>query len=290
MKKLTLLFTELLIFITSCNKIDTTKEVFEFISPVEITPWSPDYAQTVIQKIYIEEYTGHRCTYCPAGARELKAIMEEDPTIIATAIHCSDLANPGNPPYFNNNYKTPLGDQLCEDFNVKGLPQAIMNRIRYNQDKWSIDWNDWRKAIAKIDRNNIRAGIELQCTVNETKQEIEAQVAVTIIKELPNPVQLCVVLQQDSIVSGQVDGSQYILDYVHNHMLRVGFNGSYGTKLTATGIVEPQLKYSTSFKISYKNSFPYSYLPIEIKHCSVIAYLIDMETKEVVQVEEVHLH
>ena len=289
MKKLTLLFTALLIFITSCNKIDTTKEVFEFISPVEITPWSPDYAQTVIQKIYIEEYTGHRCTYCPAGARELKAIMEEDPTIIATAIHCSDLANPVNAP-LHNNYKTPMGNRLYEDFNIGGLPQGIVNRIKYNSEKWEIAPTAWRRAIAEIDRSNIRAGIQLHCNVNDTKQEIEAQVAVTIIKELPNPVQLCLILQQDSIISMQVDGNQYIPDYCHNHMLRVGFNGNYGTKLTSNGIVDAQLKYSTTFKISYKNSFPYSNVPVVIKHCSVVAYLIDMETKEVVQVEEVHLH
>ena len=287
MKKLTLLFTALLIFITSCNKIDTTKEVFNFISPVEVTPWDPDYAKTVIQKIYIEEYTGHNCIYCPAGARELKAIMDEDPTIIATAIHCTELANPGMPPYFNKNYKTPMGNQLCDDFNITDLPKAVINRIKNNE--WGMAQTEWRKGIAKIDRNNIRAGIELQCTLNETKQEIEAHVAVTIIKALPNPVQICLVLQQDSIISGQKDGAQYIFDYVHNHTLRTGFNGNYGTKLTPTGMVDAQLKYATSFKISYKNSFPYSNVPVEIKHCSVVAYLIDMETKEVVQVECLHL-
>ena len=289
MKKISLLITTLLIIITSCNKIDTSHEVFEFISPVVITSWDPEYAQTVIQKIYIEEFTGHQCTYCPSGARELKAIMDEDPTIIATAIHCSNLANPGSNPPFDKNFKTPMGNQIYTDLNIQALPQATFNRLEIAPNEWGSTSNKWRERVAEIDRNNIRAGVELQCTVNESNQEIEAQVAVTIIKELPNPVQLCVVLQQDSIVSGQTDGSQYILDYVHNHMLRTGFNGTYGTKLTSTGIVEPQLKYATTFKISYKNSFPYSYIPLDIKHCSVVAYVIDVETKEIVQVEAVHL-
>jgi len=285
MKKLPLLLTTLSILLFACNKIDTTKEVFNIINPVEVTPWDEEYAKTVTQKIYVEEYTGHRCTYCPDGARKLKEIMDEDHAIIATAIHCSELADPIAAP-FDKNYKTPMGDILYKDFHIAGLPKATINRTK-NATDWGVDRNKWRSTIAAIDRNNVRAGIELHCTANEVKKEIEAYVAVTIIKEIPNPVQLCLVLQQDSIVSGQIDGSTHILDYVHNHMLRTGFNGNYGIRLTPNGSVNAQFKYSTTFNLPYGNGFPYSNMPVHISHCSVVAYLIDMVTKEVVQVEEV---
>ena len=294
MKKLALLLTALLIIATSCNKIDTSKNVFNIIGTVEVTPWDPEYAKTVVQKIYMEEFTGHRCTYCPAGASILKTLMDEDATIIATAIHCTSLADPVTKPPFNKNFKTPMGDIICEDFKISGLPKATINRIEIAANEWGIDRTKWRDEIEKIDRNNVRAGIQLQCTVDEAKQEIEAQVAVTIIKELLNPVQICLILQQDHIISGQIDGSiigdnKIDSNYVHNHMLRTGFNGNYGTRLTPNGIVKAQLKYSTTFKLSYGNSFPYSYLPVVIENCSVVAYLIDMVTKEVIQVEYVHL-
>jgi hypothetical protein len=290
MKKLIPFLITLSIFTLSCNKIDTTKEVFNLISPVEVTPCDHAYTQTVVRKIYIEEFTGHRCIFCPVAARELQAIIDEDPAIIATAIHCGELAIPGSPPYFNNNYKTPMGECLYEDFNIKGLPKAIINRMEISPNKWEIGKDEWRNVIKTIDRNDIRAGIELQCTVNNAKKEVEAYVAVSIIKELPNPVQLCLILQQDSIVSGQVDGDQYILDYTHNHVFRSGFNGTYGTKLTPNGMVEVQSKYATTFKISCQNFFPYGQIPVEINHCSVVAYLIDTKTKEIIQVESVHLH
>jgi len=288
MKKLPLLLTTLSILLFACNKIDTTKEVFNIINPVEVTPWDPEYAKTVIQKIYVEDFTGHTCSNCPDGARRLKAIMDEDPAVIATAIHCTYFANPIAAP-FDKNYKTPMGDIICEDFNISGLPKAAINRMEISPNNWGIDVPKWRSTIAAIDRNNVRAGIELHCTANEVKKEIEAHVAVTIIKEIPNPVQLCLVLQQDSIVSGQLDGSTPILNYVHNHMLRTGFKGNYGTKLTSNGKVNALFKYSTTFNLPYGNGFPYSNLPVNINHCSVVAYLLDMETKEVVQVEQVHL-
>jgi len=285
MKRIKLLITALLITAVSCNKIDTSKEVFKIIGPVEITTLNEEFANKVVQKIYVEEFTAHRCTFCPTGARELKAIMEEDSTVIVTAIHCSSLADPLSKPPFNINYKTPMGDILHKGFNIKDLPKATINRIK-NENEWGIGRNEWRKIIESINRNNVRAGIEIQYSVHKSIQEIEAKVSVTIIKEIKNPVQLCIVLQESGIVSGQVDGNVNILDYEHNDMLRAGFNGSYGTKLTQNGMVKERLKYTSSFKLNYKNGFPYSNTPILIENCSIVAYLLDMETKEVIQVEK----
>jgi hypothetical protein len=289
MKKIILSFVTLLILITSCNKIDTSKEVFFFFSTVEITTWDPSYAATLIRKVYVEEFTGHTCTNCPDGVVILNDIMEKDPTVVTTAIHCLWFANPGKPP-FQNDYKTPMGDIICNDFNIAELPKAMINRIGNSSGGWGIYSNKWRTEVANIDRTNPSAGIELQCTVDEAKQEITARIGVTVIKALPNPVQLCLVLQQDSIISGQKDGSTTIREYVHNHMLRASFNGNYGAKFTLDGMLQEQLKYSANFKIKYGNSFPYSQLPVIVKHCSVVAYLIDMKTKEVLQVEWEHLH
>jgi hypothetical protein len=288
MKKIPLLLAALLIIAISCNKIDTSKEVFNIIGTVEVTPWNPEYAKTVFQKIYMEEFTGHACTYCPTGAIILKTLMDEDSTIIATAIHCSDLANPGKFP-FDKNYKTPMGDEISDRFNIiKGLPKAMINRKYNGSDGWGFDRNEWRSEVAKIDRNNVRAGIELQCNVDETKQEIDVKACVTIIKELKNPVQLCLVLQQDSIISGQIDKGVEIQEYTHNHVLRAGFNGNYGIKLSPNGIVKAQHKYTTTFKLSYEKNIPNPSIPVVIKNCSVVAYLLDMETQEVVQVEMWH--
>ena len=287
MKKKFLVLTALLLLFCACNKIDTTKEIFHIIGPVEVTPYDPEYAKTVIQKIYVEEFTGHTCTFCPDGARRLKAIMDADASVIATAIHCSNLADPGTKPPFDRNYKTPMGDILCHDFNITGLPKAMINRMEISANTWKIERTQWRSFISQIDRNNVRAGIQLQCTANETKQEISVRAAVTIIKQLPNPVQLCVVLQQDGFVSGQKDGTVEIPDYVHNHVLRAGFNGNYGTYLTPNGLVKEQCKYTTTVSLSYQKPLPYSNLPVELSNCHIVAYLIDMVTKEVIQVEEI---
>jgi hypothetical protein len=290
MKKLLLSLTALILIITACDKIDTSKEVFHIIWPVVVTYGDPDFNNKVVQKIYVESFTGHLCVSCPAGARALKAIMDTDTTIINTAIHCTMLADPRSQPPFNVNFKTPMGDIICSDFNISGIPKAMINRKKVpGSNDWGIGRAGWKSAIDAIDRNNIRAGIELRCSRNESTQEIDINVGVTIIKAIPNPVQLCIVLQQDGIVSGQIDDGVPILDYTHNHMLRAGFNGNYGTRLTPTGIVEEKLKYVTNFKLHYGNSFLYSNIPVEIENCSVVAYLLDMVTKEVIQVECVHL-
>jgi len=285
MKKIVLLLTGLLIIAFSCDKIDTSKEVFKTIGQVDVGAWNEEFAKKVVQKIYVEEFTGHRCTNCPTGARELKAIMNEDSTIIVTAIHCSFFADPLSKPPFNINYKTPMGDIIYKDFNIKALPKITVNRFK-NKNEWEINLSDWRTFIKNIDRNNVRAGIEIQYSVNESIQEVEAKVSVTVIKEIKNPVQLCIVLQENGIVSGQLDEKETLLEYEHNDMLRAGFNGNYGTKLTQNGMVKERLKYTSTFKLNYENGFPYSNTPVLIENCSIVAYLLDMEIKEVIQVEK----
>jgi len=290
MKKIGLLLTGLLIIATACNKIDTSKDLFNIIGPVEVTPWNPDYAANVTRNIYVEEFTGHFCNNCPAGAREIKAIMDDYPAVILTAIHSGDLARPRGGIY-SNDYRTPMGDIISNDFRIRAIPKAMINRMPVNSTEWGFDRTQWLSAIQSIDITDVSAGIELQCAVNEARREIEAQMAVTIIKPIANPVQICLILQQDSLISGQYDGSQHIPDYVHNHMFRAGFNGNYGTRLTPNGMVTAQLKYSTTFKLQYGNSFLHdTNVQVVIKDCSVVAYLIDMVTKEVLQVEYVHLH
>ncbi|MCL2435283.1 MAG: Omp28-related outer membrane protein [Lentimicrobiaceae bacterium] len=291
MKKIKLLLTALLIIASACNKIDTSKDTFKIIGPVEVTPWDPEYAANVSRNIYVEEFTGHFCNNCPAGAREIKAIMEDHPSVVLTAIHSTNLADPRGGIY-SNNYKTPMGDQICDYLlATKFIPKAAINRMLVSDAEWGFDRTQWRSVIDRIDITNVSAGIELQCTVDEVKQEIVANVAITIIKAIPNPVQICLILKQDGFISGQYDGNVHVPDYEHNHMLRAGFNGNFGTRLTPNGIVTPQLKYSTTFKLPYGDplSFPHSNLPVVIKDCSVVAYLIDMETNEVLQVEYVHL-
>jgi hypothetical protein len=182
-----------------------------------------------------------------------------------------------------------MGDIICNDFNIFGLPKAMINRMSASENLWGFERTEWAAQIAKVDRSHITAGIQLNCKVNKTSQEIEARIAVTIIKDIPNPVQICIILQQDGIISGQLDGKEDIAEYEHNHMLRAGFNGNYGMPLTENGFVAKETKYSTSFKLSYKDFLPHGKVPVVIENCSVVAYLIDMVTKEVLQVEEVEL-
>jgi hypothetical protein len=94
-------------------------------------------------------------------------------------------------------------------------------------------------------------------------------------------------LQEDGIISAQKDGNDEVAEYEHNHVFRAGFNGNYGTKLTTNGIVAPQQKYTTSFTLAFGTGFLYGHIPVNINNCSVVAYLLDMVTKEVLQVEEV---
>lgn len=279
-----------ILLISGCDKIEGNK--FETFEDVVVTDWNETYANTIYRKIYVEEFTGIKCPNCPAGARILQEIQNTmGDTLITAAIHATSLANPSASGSLSTNFKTPTGDILCNDFKVNAIPAALLCRIPNGNGIFAYEnRNAWKTEIAKISRQPI-AGIQLSCYVNATSKKIRATVAVTIIEPIPNEVQLCLVLLQDNIITGQIDGSTVVPEYVHNHAFRIDMNGTYGKRLTTDGMVQKQKTYTTGYSLSYASPFTIGKIPeLVINNCSVVAYLINMQTKEVLQVEKVHLH
>ena len=96
MKKINLIVTLaiLLCAFVSCDKIEGP-----YITPdesVETNVEFPDIdPNNVFRKVLIEEYTGHRCTNCPDGHRELASLHERyGDTLVAIGIHAGTFALP----------------------------------------------------------------------------------------------------------------------------------------------------------------------------------------------------
>lgn len=93
---------------------------------------------------------------------------------------------------------------------------------------------------------------------------------------------LCVYMLEDSIVNWQKDYDvtpEDVPDYVHREVLRGSMNGPYGDVIAVT----------TSGSIS---NFTFNYTldgGWNENHFSLVAFLYDDATKEIIQVEQKHL-
>lgn len=252
-------------------------EVTVTVTFPELTP------ANLYRKVLVEEYTGHKCTNCPTGHAKLDEMFGlYGDTIVAIGVHAGPLASTDEEyPY---NFVTPQGTQLFNDFNIPQIPLAIMSRVRYNANSWGSPINKWIDHFNMVDRSKNSAAIQLINEYNPTAQTITTYAKVTILEEIVNKVQFCVVVTENGIVKPQLNAGVIVPDYTHNHVLRGSLNGNYGVPLTSNGLVVNGETYLKGYRVSLRNR------DWVASNCSIVAYLIDMETKEIIQATEAKVY
>ena len=96
----------------SCDKIEKDN----FTDPNATFPW-------LGKKVLVEDFTGYKCTNCPAAATELHNIEEFYPDkVIGIAIHAGSFAKPGG--VFVTDFRTDEGNEITDFFR----PRRLSNR------------------------------------------------------------------------------------------------------------------------------------------------------------------
>ena len=230
---------------------------------------------TVYRKVLIEEYTGHRCSNCPRGHRELERLHGIfGDTLVAVGVHYTSLANPKPKNGFPYDFRTEIGNALGAAYNINSIPYAVINRSDANGTEAIVEWE---KLIKEADRK-VYAAVQL---VNQFSGELKTTAKITMLADYPEPLQLSLLLVEDNIVQPQLNGSDTVQDYVHNHVLRTGINGVWGDMLTDNGILEKGHAYYKAAKVSFEGT------DWNVDNCYVVAVLYDKQNRKVLQVEKV---
>lgn len=276
MKKI-FLFLSVVACFYACDKIEGPYIDENSYIPVMVEFEELDFG-SVYRKVLIEDYTGHTCVNCPTGHAkldELHGIYGD--TLVAIGVHAGNFAVPtANMPA---NFATEVGNQWCNDFEVQAFPSAIVNRVKYGSYFFS-PVGSWNNAIMQVDRSKLYAAIQLLPSGDDSRMIANAKV--TIMEDITDPVQLNVLLIEDGIVAPQLTATGVVPDYVHNHVLRASFNGPYGKQLTDNGMVENGKAYTRAYALDWNPQW-------KRENCSLVAILLNMNTKEVLQVEKIDL-
>lgn len=230
---------------------------------------------TVYRKILIEEYTGHRCSNCPRGHQELERLHGVfGDTLVAVGVHYTSLANPKPNNGFPYDFRTEIGNALGSAYNINSIPFAVIDRNGENGTEAIVQWE---KLIKEADRK-VYAAVQL---VNQLSDELKTTAKITMLEDYPYPMQLSLLLIEDNIVQPQLNGSDTVPDYVHNHVLRTGINGTWGVLLTDDGILKKGHAYYKAAKVSFEGT------DWNVDNCYVVAILYDKQNRKVLQVEKV---
>lgn len=262
----------------SCDKVEEDRYQVSTIEDVSVEFPAVDKG-SVYRKVLLDEFTGQLCTNCPAG----HAILEElhgryGDTLVIMGIHYGQLARPFGST-FTYDFRTEAGNTIGDYFNIDGIPAAVVNR-EYKSGGWLRD--SWQTVVANTDRSVVYAALQLINQFNASKNEIKANVKVTMLKDYPNPLQLALYVIEDGVVKPQKDGTVTIDEYTHNHVFRASFTGNaFGDYLNGGAALENggEYLYASTMSLNDKDW--------NADNCSVVAVLYDKSENIVLQVESV---
>lgn len=237
------------------------------------------------RKVLLEDYTGHRCPNCPTAASIVHQIKETyGENVVVIAVHSGSLAKLLIPPTIYD-FTTGPGDIWCDYFGVEavGFPSGLINRLERSGSR-VIGPNNWATVAGEILAKSAEAEIVLDASYNETSREI----TVVANTNISSPVQgekyyLTIVLTEDSIIQPQLNSNTtigaipVILDYVHNHVLRISLTDPWGLQINPAVIDEKQVVHLLD---AASDIIP--------EHCHLVAFISNSK-KEVIQAEEVKL-
>ncbi|MEC9209091.1 MAG: Omp28-related outer membrane protein [Bacteroidota bacterium] len=254
------------------------------------------------KKVLIEDFTGHLCPNCPAAARELDAIHDiYGDQIIGMAIHVSkSFARPyhvSQAPSFQYDFRTNWGDNWDAFYGISsaGLPKGMVNRIGYQNESHKLGKDEWASSVA----NELKKDVDFKISIDADTNTIT--ISSQLENALINNFNLAVCLTESNIINWQKDGQDNVEDYQHNHVLRtviydnkLSSQANFQTGEVIENIFEISLSELEQYNIDYSNN------TAELgngnsgnwnaNNMFVIAYIYNTNTKEIVQVEEVHLN
>ncbi len=232
------------------------------------------------QKVLVEDFTGHKCGNCPKAHEELALLQSTyGSKIVPMAIHFGYYAETDGT--YTTDFRTPTGDAIGNKFGVTSTPTGLINRVG-EEDNKLIDYSAWDAAISNLITNTPKIGIAIAAQVSANK--IDAKVFIKAFDQNDTLLKIQVFVLENHIVDKQLfydHDPEEIDDYEHKHVLRGSLNGNWGEDLTTIPfkkdvIITKQYSYSINSKWNSNNLI-------------LVAIVYNDITKEICQVEEIHL-
>lgn len=256
------------------------------------TPTNPEEPDSVVKKILIEDFTGHTCGNCPEAAKTAKQLQDlYGEKIIIVGVHSGYFAKPSTTAGLK--YKTDFRTIASEAYNdlwkndVAGNPNGFVNRSMAINNNIIIQPTSWSQAIELLKDTLPDVKIDLDIVYDSSSRSLKTIAKSIALNDLSKKYNLVLYLVEDNIEDWQKDysmpsGQQDVENYLHRHVLRDNINGTWGEEIIASSLAA-----GDSIVKTYNNYLINSAWKAD--DCSVVAYIYDVDTYEIIQVEEVHI-
>ncbi|MFN5416114.1 MAG: Omp28-related outer membrane protein [Flavobacteriia bacterium] len=305
MKNIIFLVAIASLFLTSsCNKVEQPIDqdfLDKSIYPgtweeYESNEWPTFTDNTNLDRnVLIEDFTGHKCIYCPAAAA-LAEQLEEDNygRIFVAAIHTG-------PDGIGSFQETHTGLYEHEFYNPEGLeigtflgkntagsnfvanPWGTISRIPVNNQNTHHP-NTWTSLVNNtLASNSLKINLQGKVNYYEESKGFYLHTEIEKKVEISNDIAQVVYLIEDSIVKPQAFPSGVdSINYVHHHVMRGCIDGKALGKTVSDSYKNTNGKYY----LDYSYRIPSQYNP---ENLHLLVYVYDKVTREIYQVIKVKI-
>lgn len=194
------------------------------------------------RNVVIEDLTGIRCGWCPAGARNAKDYSETNPgKVIIIAIQSGGYAGPG-PNGEPNTMTTQFGPAFISYFQPAGYPAAAISRTK-NPKTYTLTGNNWKTLANTIIAENsvVNTGAKATWDAGSRTLTVNAELYYTGTETESNYINIA--LLENDVEFPQEDYElipppYWDNDYIHDHVLRDLLTGQWGDEVTTAETVE----------------------------------------------------
>jgi hypothetical protein len=298
------------VFIFSCDEVDppyTTTTDHNAANDSSCVFATNGYV--TYRKILVEDYTGHLCGYCPQAAAIISNTLSPlyGDTLIAVGVHaspghmftetCPPATYPSGAyaPGYSDDFRTVAGEAWLSFFGVASNPKGMVSRLGYPSTHVKPP-SAWASAAASIAGEPADVGIQIINTYDSVSGNLTVCIKTTYLAAFSGTYYLSVLLLEDSIKAWQYDYDlpntppMYYNDtaYVHRHVMRGSINSDFGVQLNSAPVaVGDTMRSSYIINLaSLPSSMNATNPAVNLHRCSVVAFVYDNVTKEILQAEE----
>ncbi|MES2588876.1 MAG: Omp28-related outer membrane protein [Bacteroidota bacterium] len=264
-------------------------------SEYETTIWPTfDPNTNTNRNFLIEDFTGHKCIYCPLAAVEAEELEHEYPNRVFTASIHSGAEGLGSfqelhAPLYLHDFTNPQGLEIGKFFGSKpgsafvGNPWGAVSRIPINGEN-TLMHSQWANKLANYyATNDLKVNIQAKLNYYDETKGFYLHTEIEKIGTINTDLAQVVYLMEDSIIKPQsFPGGIDSLNYVHRNVQRNCIDGkAFGRTLS-----DADKKENGKYYIDYSYKIPLQYNP---SNMHLLVYVLDKVSLEIYQVIRVEI-
>ncbi len=255
-------------------------------------PW-PDFSDgfSANRNIVLEDYTGHKCVFCPAATTIANDIEEADSNrVFVISIHTS----PGGiGPFqetdgeytenFANETAVEYGQTFYSGYGFDANPAGTISRVRFSGLMFQ-NAGDWANLVTQVKgENNLKVALAAKANYFDATKGLFVHALIDPKNENVEDLKIVTQFIENKFIGKQkLPGGQHDDAYVFHNALRSTLdNAPFGQAVsskTADG--------DGNFQFDYSYQIPANFDPA---NCHVVVYVMNKNTYEILQAVKVKI-